>query len=156
MRKPSEIAQLLKDLYQRRAKIALAEWQYGEDLRARQTAITPEGGWPGSNEKARETAREKVFAADETCQKISAQIRQAHADLATIEADLAGLEAERRGLEWEIRRAMIEAMIGVDRQGHRPVEEAALDDAAQAEHDRLWEDGFIPPRVAADYNDIPF
>lgn len=77
------------------------------DLAGRKKFLVPLNGWladqPKSTVDQRTVAAERAYAADEVCQKITAQIVSAQDDLAREESDLAALQVQFQGMRWAIR-----------------------------------------------------
>lgn len=108
MERMLEIAETLKDLYKRRAGLAFEAMVLTAEIEGRKVELTPEAGWPGSNEGARKAAAEQTFLIDAALVYLNKTLLDVRADLFPVEAMIAGLESERRALEWLIRERALE------------------------------------------------
>jgi len=136
-----ELADRLSVAYAKRAKLELDRWQADQLLAERAKALTPENGWPGRNEQARQAAREKALAEDSAYQNALTNRQAAHEKLLGLAGEIDSLEAQRRAAEWRIRERMVELLernsVAPQRRGDRV--EAAFDDLAQAGLDAALE-----------------
>lgn len=108
-----EISIELGKLYELRAVAGLKEWSAGQDVSARQLELTPdpdEYKKLGSNDTARKTALDKIFAEDKELNGFLDAQDQSHEETILVDADIQKLEAERRALEWSIRGQLVDAL----------------------------------------------
>lgn len=165
-----EAALRLTGLYTARAALNLLIWRANQSIADRQRALVPEGGWPGKNQEARDTARDVACAADEQLAGYVAERDGAHSKLFELEAEISGVEAQRRAGEWRIRERMVDALNGrgLAPQGRGDQAEGAVDgDVTQAQADAeleaAWGAHLSEEQAAADEPapdseraDIPF
>lgn len=65
--------------------------------------LTPDGGWPGSNETARNTARDKTLAVHPRAISLKAKVSMAKYDLDMIDAEIEARADERKTAEFKLR-----------------------------------------------------
>lgn len=108
------------------------------------TSIIPEGGWPGSNEGARNAARDAAYLNNPDLISAAAEIRGLELEIAQTRADLVLLEEERRAYEWSVRDRMADGMLN---EGEEV--EAAMDQVTDRPLRALSQvpGDALPPRV---------
>lgn len=161
-----DVADQLGDYYKTRRNIQVQLSHCEEDHELRGIAITPKGGWlsdqPKSNAEQREAERDRVFAADETLQKIAAQQRDLRDQLSDISAEIEALEEIRDAMKWTVRQALAESMAdrAITFNEHSVVEDAAeshLEESLwQEDREPVGVNGGAPNGGSPAVDDIPF
>ena len=144
-----DVADQLGDYYKTRRNIQIQLSHAEEDHELRALAITPKGGWlsdqPKSNAEQREAERKRVFAADETLQKIAAIQRDLRDQLSDISAKIEALEEIRDSMKWTVRQSLAESMNG---KAITFTEHSVVEDAAEAHlEESLWQEDVEPVRA---------
>jgi chromosome segregation ATPase len=129
-------------------------------------AITPRSGWlsdqPKSNAEQREAERDRIFAADETLQKIADIQSDLRDQLAALEGEIDALEERRDAMKWTVRQVLAETMSDRDIYfSERSVVEDAADHRTESQLFHEQEDPLNPDEelvVAKESveDDIPF
>lgn len=97
------IAATLGEFYRRVKRLEYQRDITQTEIDTRRIEITPEGGWPGSNEAARKTAAEQAGYADQALHALNLILRDLQHSLAAFQGEIMALEAERRGMEYQVK-----------------------------------------------------
>mgnify|MGYP001573535371 CR=1 FL=1 len=100
----------LQGLYLKRAKLNVQSRTLYLDIDKRESFLTPDDGFPGKNEDARDRAEEKAFAADEILSLLVRKQEGISQEETMVDAQIQVLEAERRDSEWSIRQRLVNAL----------------------------------------------
>lgn len=95
----SELSNIAQERFEIKQKLSLYEMQQS----ARETAMIPEGGWPGSNDTQRKSAEKTAKANDPELIGLSMSIHDLNYDTGQLEVDRDALIAERDAFQWTIR-----------------------------------------------------
>ena len=95
----TELGEIARQRFDFRQKLTLYEQQQA----AREAALIPEGGWPGSNADTRKAAEKAAKANDPELVGLTLSIQDLNFDLGKLEVDREALIAERDAWQWTIR-----------------------------------------------------
>lgn len=98
-----EISKELGEIATRKFEARRNAAQLEADILAREAAIIPEGGWPGSNADTRKAAEKAAKAADTTLTTYAAQKLDYQDSLDQLDLRREILTAERDAWQWSIR-----------------------------------------------------
>jgi hypothetical protein len=112
MNKLFEIAKELSEIAQKRFEIKQKLSLYEMQQSARETAMTPEGGWPGSNDMQRKAEEKKAKANDPELIGLSMSIHDLNYDFGQLEVDRDAMVEERDAIRWTIRDNEVCAVSG--------------------------------------------
>lgn len=129
----AEIAAQLGEEYRRRAEIQIDIVELQASIAGWQLKLVPPAGWTGSNQTARDVARDQAYRADPDLVVLTEELSAGEAWIITHNARIAVLEAERRALEWSVRARLAQALGAPDEDAFTAALDGAAVEARQAE-----------------------
>lgn len=122
-----EIAEQLHNIALDRMTMREAMDTVNRNIKAREAAMIPEGGWPGGNADTRKAAEVAAKAADGQLKNLDLEKRMIEAQLERSEIERDALVEERNAIQWTIRDREQQAINGLSMSVLASIKAAELD-----------------------------
>ena len=122
-----EIAEALHNIALDRMTMRQSMDTVNRNIKAREAAMIPEGGWPGSNADTRKAAEVAAKANDGQLKNLDLEKRMIEAQLERSEIERDALVEERNAIQWTIRDREQQAINGLSMSVLASIKAAELD-----------------------------